>query len=227
MSIEYCVVSIGALSHNRLWGESAPCRTAHSTSTYISDGQRHILVDPSLPGPVLAARFAERTGKALTDVTDVFCTTLRPIHRRGIEAISQAKWWASEIELQHYQHHLEQLLGSADHLSVEDSALAEMDLKLIQRFCPAPDKFTEQVSLFPTYGPSPGSTALLLTPSDMTIAIAGDAALTKAHVEHGQVWQGCADVKAAMESLGDLLEIADVLIPGHDELIITPRQRWI
>jgi len=226
MAVEYCVVSIGALSHNRLWGESAPLRTAHATTTYVVSGRKRILVDPSLPEVALAARLNERTGKRLADVTDVFCTTLRPVHRRSIEAIPKANWWVSDLELKSYSRHLEGMLQSADRLSAEDASLAEDDLKLLESFKPAPDKFTEQVCLFPTPGPSVGAAGLLLTPTETTIAIAGDAALTVGHVEAGQVWQGCSDTAAAMGSLMELLEIADILVTGHGNLMATPRRRW-
>ena len=62
MPVEYCVISIGALSTNRLWGESGAVRAAHATTTLVVQDDRRILVDPSLPGPILAARFHERTG---------------------------------------------------------------------------------------------------------------------------------------------------------------------
>jgi len=97
----------------------------------------------------------------------------------------------------------------------------------LQRFRGAPDKFSEQVSLYPLEGPSPGSAGLLLTPPPMTIAIAGDAALTGEHVQRGMVWEGCADTEIAVESLQDLLEVADVIVPGHDNLIFAPRQSWL
>lgn len=227
MSVRFCVVSIGALSHNRLWSEAVPLRTAHATTTYIVDGERRILTDPSLPATALAARFNERTGKTLADVTDVFCTTLRPVHRRSLEALPDAAWWVNELELQTYSEHLEKLLASAERLSDQDAHAIRADMKLLAKFSPAPDAFTPQISLFPTPGPSPGAAGLLLTPTDMTIAVAGDAALTGEHVERGQVWQGCADTEAAMESLGELVEIADMIIPGHDNLIVTPRGRWL
>ena len=103
MSVEYTIISIGALSRNRLWGESAAVRTAHATTTLVCDGERRILIDPSLPAPALAARFNERTGLALGDVTDVFCTTLRPVHRRSIEVLGHAHWWVNEPELDSYR----------------------------------------------------------------------------------------------------------------------------
>lgn len=226
MSVEYCVVSIGALSHNRLWGETAAVRTAHATTTLVSEEDRLILVDPSLPPLVLAARLGERTGKAVADVTDVFCTTLRPVHRRGIEAFGSARWWCAEDELETYLQHLGELESSAERLDGEQAAAVEADLKLLRRFQPAPEKFARGVHLYPLAGPSVGSAGLLLAQSTSTILVAGDAALTAEHVHRGTVWEGCADAAAAGRSLRDILEVADVIVPGHDNMMLSPG-RWI
>ena len=56
------------------------------------------------------------------------------------------------------------------------------------------------------------------------MVIAGDAVVTAEHLRRGQVWEGCADAEAAMDSLSDLLEVADVIVPGHDNLTLSPRQ---
>ncbi len=226
MAVEYCVISIGTLSHNRLWGEAAPVRTAHATTTLVADGKRLILVDPSLPSPAIEARFFERTGKRLVEVTDVFCTSLRPVHRRSIEALPHAAWWAAEAELVAYRDALGTMLDSAGRLESEDADRARGELKLIERFKPAPDKFSPQVDLYPLPGPSPGSAGLLLTPQTATIIIAGDAALTGEHVLRAQVWEGCGDREKALESLRDILEMADVIVPGHDNVMFSP-QRWV
>ena len=226
MSVEYCVVSIGALSRNRLWGETAAVRTAHATTTLVTDDRRLILVDPSLPPPVLAARLGERTGKSLTDVTDVFCTTLRPVHRRGIEAFASARWWCGEQELEAYRRHLEGLESSAGRLDPEQAATVEADLKLVGRFQAAPEKLSRGIHFYPLAGPSVGSAGLLLAQATSTILIAGDAALTAEHVQRGVVWEGCADAEAAARSLQDILEVADVIIPGHDNMMLSPG-RWI
>lgn len=226
MTVEYTIISIGTLSMNRLWGEGVAVRTSHATTTLVVEGKRRILVDPSLPATALAARFFERTGKTLESVTDVFCTTLRPVHRRSIEALPHAQWWTGPQELEHYRDYLQTLAQSAERLSPEERSLVEADLKLVSRFKPAPDNFGSQVSLYPLYGPSPGGAGLLLTPATLTVVIAGDAALTAEHVARAQVWEGAADTEAALESLRDLLELADVIIPGHDNFMLSPRQ-WM
>ncbi len=223
MAVEFDIVSIGTLSHNPLWGEAGGLRTAHATTTLIRQDERAILVDPSLPAPALEARLFERTGKRFGDVTDVFCTTLRPTHRRAIEACEGARWWAAPAELETYRHHLEGLQGSAERLDADSRAAVEADLELIDRFQPAADRLGDQIHLFPLGGPSPGSAGLILTPVTVTIVIAGDAALTRGHVQAGRVWEGSADAETAMNSLEDVLEIADLIICGHDNIMLSPR----
>ena len=222
MAVDFCVISIGTLSRNRLWGEAAPLRTAHATTTLVTAGTRQVLVDPSLPAPALAARFNERTGRTLADVTDVFCTTLRPVHRRSIAALADAAWWVHGEELAAYRRHLEELKGSAERLDPADAEAVDDDLRLLDRFRAAPEQFDEQVTVYPMAGPSPGSAGLLLTPPTMTVVIAGDAAVTAEHVRRGQVWEGCADTEAAVRTLQDCLELADVLVCGHDNVLVLP-----
>jgi glyoxylase-like metal-dependent hydrolase (beta-lactamase superfamily II) len=204
----------------------------------VSEQGRLILVDPSLPAQALAPRFNERTGKQLSDVTDVFCTTLRPVHRRSIEALAQARWWCSESELESYSRHLLGLLDSAGRMTGrgaggrsaeapdEESSLIAAELKLLERFKPAPDKFSPQVGLYPLPGASEGSAGLLLTPATNSIIIAGDAVLTGEHLQRAMVWEGCTDLERARHSMEDVLEVADVIIPGHDNVVLSPG-RWI
>ena len=225
MTAQYCVISIGTLSANRLWGESAAVRTAHATTTLVTADDRLILVDPSLPGRVLDARLNERTGKQLADVTDVFCTTLRPVHRRGLPELTHANWWCYEAELDAYSAGLASTQDSADRIHADTDGMAE-ETDLVSRFRPCPAQFGRQVSLYPLIGASPGSAGLLLTPPTQTILIAGDAAITAEHIQRGQVWQGCHDTTAALETLTDLLEIAEIIICGHDNVAISARP-WL
>lgn len=226
MAVEFRIISIGTMSQNRLWGEARAMRTAHATTTLVVENDKRVLVDPSLPAEILSARYNERTGRQLDDVTDVFCTTLRPVHRRSIAAFEHARWWAFEEELETYGRHLAQLADSADRLSEEDAKIVEADRRLLERFQPAPEKLSPQVNLYPLTGASPGSAGLLLTPPTQSIVIAGDAAITTDHITHGQIWQGCADTDQAGESLRDILEIADIIIPGHDNVMLSPK-RWV
>jgi hypothetical protein len=226
MSVGYKVVSIGTLSSNPFWSEPPGVRTAHATTTLVTDGERRILVDPSLPAMALVSRLFERAGLAPDAVTDVFCTTLRPTHRRAIEAFGAARWLCPPGELEAFDRHLRTLAEAAGRgrREVEEDVAAE--LKLIERFEPAPDRITESVHLFPLPGTSAGSAGLLLAGARLTVMIAGDAAPTIDHVLAGRVWSGCADAKAAMESMSEVLEIADFIICGHDNVMPNPT-RWM
>jgi hypothetical protein len=222
MSVTFTVVSIGTLSSNPFWKEPPGVRTAHATATLVQDGERLILVDPSLPAIALVNHLFERTGLRPDAITDVFCTSLRPTHRRAVAAFPNAKWLASEAELANYRAHLQSLHESSHRQGGELDKALHVDMEIVHRFGPAPDKLTEAVHLFPLPGPSEGHAGLLLAGSVRTVLVAGDAALTVDHVLAGQVWSGCSDVEAAMDSLTELLEIADLIVCGHDNYMVSP-----
>ena len=49
-----------------------------------------------------------------------------------------------------------------------------------------------------------------------------DKIYTKEHLEQGKVLPGCADREKAMESFQESIEIADLIIPGRDNLLVNP-----
>jgi glyoxylase-like metal-dependent hydrolase (beta-lactamase superfamily II) len=226
MNVDFTIVSIGTLSSNPFWKEPPGVRTSHATTTLIRDEGRLILVDPSLPSQALAARLFERTGLLPEAITDVFLTTLRPTHRRALGLFKDAKWLCNEEDLSAYSEHLRRLHESSHHQGDELDEAMHADLALVSRMAAAPDKLSRSVDLFPLPGPSAGSAGLLLTPPGRTVIVAGDAALTADHVLAGQAWQGSADVKVAADSLGEVLEIADIIVCGHDNYMLSPA-RWV
>ena len=56
-----------------------------------------------------------------------------------------------------------------------------------------------------------------------TTLLAGDAVPTAAHFLAGQVFQEAFDIDKAKDSLMEMYEIADLVIPGHDNIFQTPR----
>src|ERR1051326_1804713 len=96
--MEFKVISIGALAANSLWGERAPRRTGHATTTLITSADKRILVDPGLPEQALAARLSERANLSPADITHVFLTSFLPDTRRAIMAFADATWWISGAE---------------------------------------------------------------------------------------------------------------------------------
>ena len=130
------------------------------------------------------------------------------------------------MELQWYLRCLDETGETADRLGNVESENLQQELDLVRRFQPAPAKFTKQVGIFPMFGATPGCTGLLLTPQTQTILVAGPAAATGEHIERGMIWEQSADQDTAMESLTDMLELADVIIPGFDNVTFSPR-RWM
>ncbi|GAB4108603.1 MAG: hypothetical protein Kow00105_16060 [Phycisphaeraceae bacterium] len=223
--MDYRIISIGALSVHELWQRQGAARTAHATTTLVRSGGRTILVDPGLPPQVVAARLAERAGLQPDDVTDVFLTCFRPAHRWGITAFPDARWLISETE--------RESIGVAliDRLKHEEDEQAremiEQDIAILKKCQPAPDKLAPQVDLFPCPGFTPGCCGLLLSHANATTLIAGDAVATAEHLEQGRVLRGAYDVKQAQESFLEAVEIADVIVPGHDNLLLNPTRRRI
>lgn len=220
MGITYDVVSIGCLSFNRFWNERQPVRGPHATTTLIRDGTQAILVDPSLPAELLVHRLDERTGLKPEHVDRVFLTSFQPVHRRALVAFERAEWLMHEVEIQAYREHLQQLLANSVDDESERTLLAREELSLLERINPAPERLTPTVHLFPTPGVTPGSCSLLVLPATATIVVAGDAVISREYLDNGRVFERCADADQAADSLAEIIEIADQIICGHDNLVV-------
>lgn len=221
-TVRFDIISIGALSRNRLWSETEPVRTAHATTTLLRTGQRNILVDPGLPAAALSARLGERAGLRPEQIDAVFLTNFRPSHRAGLGIFPHAKVLIHEIEQQAVRHHLENLINDAP-AQDQDRAWLEQELAALNAMEPAEDKLAEHVDLFPLFGYTPGNCGLLVAAPTTTILIAGDAVATQDHFLAGQVLPDAYDIATAQESLREVYEIADLIVPGHDNVFLNPR----
>jgi glyoxylase-like metal-dependent hydrolase (beta-lactamase superfamily II) len=216
------IISIGTLSRNRLWNETSAVRTAHATTSLIRTKKQAILVDPGLPGTVLGARLQERTGLAPDQIDTIFLTNFRPSHRAGLAAFPKARVFAHEPEKEFAGEQLTRLISQAPPDDL-DRAVMERDLRLLESLQVAPDKLAEGVDLFPLPGYTPGTCGLLVAAIATTTLIAGDAVATQDHFLAGQVLPDSYDIKAAQESLQEVYEIADQIVPGHDNIFLNPR----
>ena len=221
--MDFRVISIGVLSLHELWDHQVPARTPHATTVLVRSNGKVILVDPGLPEQVIQARLAERAGLDTADITDVFLTNFRPAHRSGLHTFAQANWLISELERESIGRHLISRLAEEE--DPEARRLIEQDIQTLKRFKAAPDKIADQVDLFPLPGFTPGSCGLLLSHATSTILIAGDAVATTEHLEQGRVLRNCYDTDQARESLREAIEIADIIIPGHDNVLFNPTRR--
>jgi len=220
--IRFDIISIGTLSRNRLWGEAEAVRTAHATCTLIRSGKRSILVDPGLPGPAMAARLYERTGLTPEKVDTVFLTNFRPAHRAGLGVFSKAKVLIHEIEQQATRQHLERMMQEAPEEDI-DRGYLKQELKLLDSLTVAEDRVAEQLDLFPLAGYTPGTCGMLIKLPTTSVLLAGDAVATQDHYLAGQVLPDSYDIEEAQDSLREVYEIADLIIPGHDNVFVNPR----
>ncbi|MCP4591795.1 MAG: MBL fold metallo-hydrolase [bacterium] len=223
MAVRIEIISIGTLSRNPFWAETGSVRPPHATTTVIREGQTHILVDPSVPGELMAHRLAEHMGLRPEQIDVVFLTNFRPAHRRGLTLFKDAEWLMSEGERTAMSTHLNTLMhGGSGGVETSYEEIAE-ELELLGRIRIAEDKLTPSVHLFPSPGVTPGATSLLVA-REQTVVIAGDAIVTRDHYEEGRVYERPVDPDAARESFLEGAEVADLIIPGHGNLFVADRQ---
>ncbi|MBP7936677.1 MAG: MBL fold metallo-hydrolase [Phycisphaerae bacterium] len=224
MSLNHTIVSIGTLSRNRFWNEQEARRVAHSTTTLVRSGSTAILIDPGLPAELLVRRLDERAGIGVGDIDTVFLTNFRPAHRRALPALSKSTWLMHEPEIEAMRRHLAEMRrnlldeGPAGKGQSEEELLGLIGAEesLLERVQSAPEKLTPAVHLYPTAGVTPGASGLLLAGPARTTIVAGDAVVTRDYFEGGRVWEHAEDVEEAKRSFMDILEVADEIIPGHD-----------
>lgn len=223
---ELRIISIGALSAHPLWNERAPVRTGHATTTLLRQDDAVILVDPGLPGEIIAARLTERAGIEPKEVTHVFLTSFKPDVWRGVEAFTDATWLIHEPEREAIGVSMIDQLQRAD--EANDQGLVEMfrrDIAVLKRCESAPDQLARDIDLFPLPGATPGLCGLIVSSTSSTTVICGDAIPTVEHLEQGKVLPNCTDVTLAKASLMEAVEIADQLILGRDNMVPNPSQR--
>jgi glyoxylase-like metal-dependent hydrolase (beta-lactamase superfamily II) len=218
--MRYRVISIGALSRHALWNETQAKRLSHATTTLVQDKDVTILIDPSLPAEVLVQRLDERAGITPDEIDVVFLTNFRPAHRRALPRFEHATWLMHAPEIDAMLSHLNEMAGRVeeDDDGREVLALLAEERRLLQRIRPADERLSAQVHLFPCPGVTPGAAGLLLPLATKTVIIAGDAVVTQDHYAAGRVYEQVTDLEAAQESFQEILQIADEIVPGHDNL---------
>lgn len=223
MSIDYRLISIGTLAAHPLWNEKVQIRTGHATTILISEGDTHILVNPSLPAPALLARISERTSLQPEDITHVFMTSFQPDQRRALPAFDMALWLLHEAERKSVEESFHTQIAEAENGDDDELvALIEAQSELLARCEVAPDSLAPGVDLFPLPGVTPGTCGLLLAQPNMTTLICGDAVATSEHIEQGKVLPNSVSIEQAQESFREAIEIADVIIPGRDNIQLNP-----
>ena len=222
MSMRYRVVSIGTLAAHPLWEETTPVRTGHATTTLVKSGGMALVIDPGLPRMALAARMSERTRVRPEAVTHVFLTSWTPDTSRGLELFDAATWWLHEPERDAALAANERERDEAAGHDAELESMLERDRALLERCRVAPDRLEEGVDLFPLPGVTPGCCGILISEPARTVLVCGDAVATVEHLRDAKVLPHCHDREQAQESFREAIQIADVLIPGRDNIMLNP-----
>ena len=198
------VLAIGTLSKNRFWNEKASVRQEMATCTLVRGDNVTLVVDPGWPPEVLQAVIYYRAGLKAEDITHVFLTHVDPAHLVGISLFAKAKWLAHSEEI---------IYAKAEML--EDDTMAG----IIRKLRKAPDKIAPGIEIFPTPGHSPGHCSLMVNSPVTTTVIAGDVVLTRDYMENGDLGPTLYDRERGEESFREVIEIADLIIPGHDNIL--------
>lgn len=222
------IISIGCLAAHPLWSERGPVRTGHATCTLIRSGKKNILVDPGLPPPAIAARLNERSGLLPADVTHVYLTSFQLDTARGLGAFDKAEWLIGAAEREAVGVPLALELKRASEEGEEELVhRLEVEVALLRRCKPAPDRLADHVDLFPLPGATPGLCGLIVSLPRHTMVVCGDAVPTIEHLEAGMVLPNCFNTQQAKESLMEAIEIGDLLVPGRDNILVNPVRRSV
>ena len=166
------------------------------------------------------------TGLAPASIDTVFLTNFRPSHRAGLALFPHAKVFLHESEQNAVSQHLMRMLEEAPPDDL-DRKIFQQELKLLESTRAPEDKLADQVDLFPLFGYTPGTCGLLITATTSTILIAGDAVPTIDHFLAGQALPDTWDIQQAHEAMREVYEIADLIVPGHDNIFPNPRMQGL
>ncbi len=210
-------IVFGHLKWNRYFGESAdkPPRGDPSTCSSVliigkqKDGSIYrLLVDPTLRRSREEYDFDvnRRTGLHLSDITHCFSTHHHADHHDGLAYFPDAKW-----------------LTAAANIPLIAASAPSVGARLIA----VEGEFLPGVFALPLPGHTKDLHGVAFSCEGRRVAVVGDAVMTKGHFRNRTTeFQSDPDyVKIAGQTIENLDESFDIVVPGHDNLILTRRGR--
>jgi glyoxylase-like metal-dependent hydrolase (beta-lactamase superfamily II) len=200
------IITIGNISRNRYWGESddRAYRSAVCTCTVIRTDAGRLLVDPSLKDKErMAAELDRRTGLRLADIDAVILTHEHGDHHFGLRHFPQARWLAAP----------------------EVAERLNRDGQYAERIEPTEGPLMGSVELIPTPGHTLTHHSLRFDCDGLSVVIAADAVMTRDFWRDRQGYFNSADLALAAQSIDMLAQIGDIIVPGHDNYFLNPREQ--
>lgn len=203
--VRYSIVHIGTLSMNKFWGETERRRSPSSTCTLLElDGER-VIVDPSPEPEQLERELFATTGLRPADVGAVFLTHHHGDHRMGIELFDGKPW----------------LMTAASRAEWRERSPGEG--ALIDRIGPAEGALPEWIELVRVPGHTHGHGALRTRTRWGTLLVAGDSVMTGDFFAAEEGFHNSVDFAKATDTIRAIKGFADLVIPGHGNLILHQR----
>lgn len=207
---DWDVIVHGHLRWNRFLGESPECPPRGDPSTCgsalitgeMADGSVYrLLVDPTLHTSAdgLDFNLNRRTGLHLADVTHCFSTHHHGDHVEGLPYLPDAVW-----------------------LAPVDVIAQVQDARVRSRMHPASGEFLPGVYAVPLPGHTPSLHGIAFSFGGKRVLIAGDAIMSRHHFLacRTEYQDDPALVARAEATIRDIGESFDVVLPGHDNLIL-------
>ena len=227
------VITIGNLSRNRYWGEdeARPVRATLCTTTLITGTGFRLLVDPSCEdADRMAAELNRRTGLQPAAVDAVFVTHAHGDHHAGLRHFPSASWLAAPgvaaaINASNaYPKAVEPVSGFSAGRPRCGSPVPGATVNPARREDPAPTRLFEAIDVIPTPGHTLDHHSLTFVCDGLTVAITGDAVMTKDFWRDRRGFFNSVDLALSTETMNRLAAIADIIVPGHDNaFLISPR----
>jgi glyoxylase-like metal-dependent hydrolase (beta-lactamase superfamily II) len=206
---DYDLIVVGHLRWNPYFGESAsnPPRGLPSTctSTLVRgvDGEGRpyrLIVDPTQREAATDYCFDlnRRSGLSAHDITHCYVTHEHGDHQAGLAYFPHAVWYASPLVAE---------------------ALRSSDLIDGQRIIAVEGEFLPGLAAVPLPGHTYSLHGVAFLAEGRRVIVAGDAVMTKYHYRHNAS-QFEKDAAMAAQTIINLKQSADVVVPGHDNLII-------
>ena len=197
------IINVGVLSQNKFWGETVRMREDISaTCTLLEVGGHRLLVDPSPRREALEKLLFDRAGLRPDAIDIVYATHWHGDHLFGLRLFEHATWLMAEAGIAEWRERAPEFRHLSD------------------RFQPAEGALPEGVELFSASGHTAALAALKLETPWGCLVVAGDAVMNREYFAAEEGYYNSVDFGQAAETIRRIKAAADLVIPGHDNLVL-------